>query len=118
MHPEIVHPIRLNGAPLSDRTLRGVFVFVLLYVGIFAVGALALVVDAAYTGHGLTPFEAVATAATTLGNVGPGVGFAGPFGSFAPFGDSSKLVMIALMWIGRLEILPVAVLLTRSYWRA
>jgi trk system potassium uptake protein len=28
------------------------------------------------------------------------------------------VVMIVLMWLGRLEIIPVAVLLTRAYWRA
>ena len=39
-------------------------------------------------------------------------------GSFEPFSDLSKVVMIVLMWIGRLEIIPVAVLLTRNYWRA
>jgi len=26
--------------------------------------------------------------------------------------------MIVLMWLGRLEIIPVAVLVTRAYWRA
>jgi Trk-type K+ transport system membrane component len=26
--------------------------------------------------------------------------------------------MIALMWIGRLELVPVVVLFTRAYWRA
>jgi trk system potassium uptake protein TrkH len=118
VHPEIVHPVRLNGSPIEDRTLRGVIVFVLLYVGLFAVGALALVVDAAYGNTNVSPFDAIAAAATTLGNVGPGFGFAGPFGSFDPFGDVSKGVMIVLMWAGRLEILPVFVLLTRTYWRA
>jgi trk system potassium uptake protein len=38
-------------------------------------------------------------------------------GSFEPFSDVSLGVMIVLMWVGRLEIIPVAVLLTRSYWR-
>jgi trk system potassium uptake protein TrkH len=38
-------------------------------------------------------------------------------GSFAPFSDLSTVVMILLMWIGRLELIPVLVLLTRSYWR-
>ena len=33
-------------------------------------------------------------------------------GSFDPFSDASKLVMIVLMWLGRLEIIPVAVLLS------
>jgi trk system potassium uptake protein TrkH len=39
-------------------------------------------------------------------------------GSFAPFSDVSKGIMISLMWIGRLELLPVIVLFTRAYWRA
>jgi Trk-type K+ transport system membrane component len=26
-------------------------------------------------------------------------------------------VMIALMWLGRLEIIPIVVLLSRHYWR-
>ena len=38
-------------------------------------------------------------------------------GSFDPFSDLSKLAMILLMWLGRLEIIPVAVLLSRHYWR-
>jgi trk system potassium uptake protein TrkH len=38
-------------------------------------------------------------------------------GSYAEFTDISKLVMTGLMYVGRLEILPVAVLLTRNYWR-
>jgi trk system potassium uptake protein TrkH len=38
-------------------------------------------------------------------------------GSYEPFSDFSKLVMALLMWIGRLEVLPVLVLLTRGYWR-
>jgi trk system potassium uptake protein len=38
-------------------------------------------------------------------------------GSYAPVGDVSKIAMIGLMWVGRLEIVPVVVLLTRHYWR-
>jgi trk system potassium uptake protein TrkH len=65
----------------------------------------------------LTPFEAIAAAATTLGGVGPGLGFAGPVGNFDPFSGLSKSILIVLMWVGRLEIIPVVVLFTRSYWR-
>jgi trk system potassium uptake protein len=118
VHPELVSPVRLNGRVVEDRALRGVNVFVLLYVGCFALGALGLMIDAARTDLALTPFEAVAAAATTIGNVGPGFGVAGPLGSFAEYGDPSKLILIVLMWLGRLEIIPVAVLLMRGFWRA
>ena len=65
----------------------------------------------------LGTLDSLAASATTLGNVGPGFGVAGPMGSFAPFGDVSTIAMIGLMWLGRLEIIPVVVLLTRHYWR-
>ena len=118
VHPEVVAAITLNGRAVDERTVRAVIAFVLLYVGIFAAGALVLSIDAAYTEARVTPFDAVAAAATTLGNVGPAWGFAGPMGSFEPFGTGSKLVMIALMWLGRLELIPVVVLFTKRYWRA
>ena len=118
MHPEVVAPIRLNGSAVNERTLRAVISFVLLYVGIFVAGATLLLLDSSRAGVELTPFDAIAAAATTLGNVGPAFGFAGPMGSFEPFSDVSTGIMIALMWLGRLEIIPIVVLFTRSYWRS
>jgi trk system potassium uptake protein TrkH len=118
VHPELVAPIRFNRAPVDERTLRALLAFVLLYVGIFALGTLALLTDAAFHGPSIRAIDAIAASATTLGNVGPAFGFAGPMGSFDGFSDVSKSIMIVLMWVGRLEIVPVVVLLTRSYWRA
>jgi trk system potassium uptake protein len=118
VHPELVAPVRLNQTIVDERTLRAVLAFVLLYIGLFAVGTLALMVDAARVDLDLRLIDAVAASATTLGNVGPAFGFAGPMGSFEPFSDVSKVILIMLMWLGRLEIIPIAVLLTRSYWRA
>ncbi|MDQ3778343.1 MAG: TrkH family potassium uptake protein [Actinomycetota bacterium] len=117
VHPEIVSRVRLNGVPVDERILRAVSSFVLLYVGVFALGTFALVADGARVDLDLRLLDAVAATATTLGNVGPAFGFAGPLGSFDPFSDVSKVLMIVLMWVGRLEIIPVAVLLSRRYWR-
>lgn len=118
VHPELVSPIWLNGVVVDERTLRAIMSFALLYIGIFVAGTVVITIDAAYNGPGVTPFEAISAVAATLGNVGPAVGFAGPFGSYAPFSDVSTVVLAALMWIGRIELIPVIVLLTRSYWRA
>lgn len=117
VHPEEVVPIRLNRRVLDERTLRAATVFVLLYVGIFVVGAGVIAVDTAFQGPDLGPIDAIAAAATTLGNVGPGLGIAGPVGTFEGFSDVSTAVMTILMWVGRLEVIPVVVLLTRRYWR-
>ena len=115
--PEVVLPVRLNGAPVDERTLRAVAAFVLLYVGAWAVGGAIIAVDSAIVDAGLGPLDSLTASATAIGNVGPGLGVTGPFGSFAPVGDVSKLTMIALMFLGRLEIIPVVVVLTRHYWR-
>jgi trk system potassium uptake protein TrkH len=118
VHPEIVAPVRLNNRVLDERSLRAVIAFVLLYFGSFAVGAFVLFADAARVDLELDTLTAVAASATCLGNIGPAFGFAGPMGSFDPFSDVSKLTLTALMWLGRIEIIPVVVLFTRAYWRA
>ncbi|MGH3036447.1 MAG: TrkH family potassium uptake protein [Gaiellaceae bacterium] len=118
VHREVIVPVRLNTAVVEDRALRGVVAFIVLYVGLFALGALGLLVDAKRAALEVASFEALGAAAACLGNVGPAFGFAGPFGSYEPFSDLSTGVLTGLMWLGRLEIIPVAVLLTRSYWRA
>lgn len=118
VHREIVVPVRANQRVVDERALRSAIVFVLLYLLTFAYGALALVVDARRAGAEIAVFEAIGAAAACLGNVGPAFGFAGPFGSYEPFSDFSTGVLTALMWLGRIEIVPLAVLLTRSYWRA
>ncbi|MBA2332510.1 MAG: TrkH family potassium uptake protein [Actinobacteria bacterium] len=117
VHPEVVLPVRLNRRVVDERTLRAIMSFILLYIGIFVVGAALLAIDAARTGLDLSVLDAVAAAATTLGNVGPGFGSAGPYGSFEPFSDFSTVVMIGLMWLGRLEVIPIVVLASRHYWR-
>ena len=117
VHPEEVVPIRLNRRILDERTIRAASVFILLYIGIFVAGAGVIAVDTAFQGPDLTPIDAIAAAATTLGNVGPGLGIAGPVGTFEGFSDVSTITMTILMWAGRLEVIPVVVLLTRRYWR-
>ena len=118
VHPEIVSRIRLNRAAVDERTLRAITSFVLIYIGLFIVGTLLLSLDAERVDFDLRLIDAIGVAATALGNVGPAFGPAGPGGSFEPFSDFSKLVLIGLMWLGRLEIIPIIVLFTRNYWRA
>jgi trk system potassium uptake protein TrkH len=120
VHREAILPIRFNRTVVDERTVRDILGFVVLYLVVFVAGALGLVVsEAVNTARpDLTWPEAISAAATTLGNIGPGLGFLGPMGSFESFAASSKGILVVLMWMGRLELIPVAVLLMRSYWRA
>ncbi len=117
IHPEVVDPVRLGDQVLDDATIRGIQAFTLLYLVIFAFATVAIILIGV-PAESLSPFEATSAVAATLGNVGPGVGLVGPMNNFLPFPRSSKLLMVFLMWTGRLEIFPVIILLTRSYWRS
>ena len=75
-------------------------------------------VDSSLQGVELTSFQSLADSASLLGGAGPGLGFAGPMGTFEPFSDVSTIVLTAEMYLGRLEIVPVLVLFAASYWRA
>ncbi len=116
IHPDAVRPVRMADEVVDEDTLRGVFVFVLTFLIIFAVSTVVLFLDAHRVGLDLSAIEAVSAAIATLGNVGPGVGIVGPMNSFEPFSNAAKLYMAFLMWIGRLEVLSVLVILTPSFW--
>nr|WP_254545299.1 TrkH family potassium uptake protein [Halomarina sp. BND7] len=118
VHPEAVRPVRLGGQVIDERAIRGIFAFTLLYVSLFFVSVVVLLVDAERIGYALSAFEAMSAVASTLGNVGPGFGSLGPMQNYLGFSGFSKLYMVFLMWVGRLEIIPVLVLLTGAYWRS
>ncbi|ELY94194.1 cation transporter [Natrialba hulunbeirensis JCM 10989] len=118
IHPEAVRPVRMNGQVLDEDAIRGIYAFTLLYVAIFLVGILLLAVDTARIGYDIGTIDLVSASIATLGNIGPGFGVVGPMAGYGDFPESSKLLMILYMWIGRLELFPVLVLLTRAYWRS
>ncbi|MCL9813672.1 TrkH family potassium uptake protein [Natranaeroarchaeum aerophilus] len=109
-HPDAVRPVRLGGNIVSEDAVRGIVAFTLLYLLLFAVSAVLISLDSARIGYQLTALEAISASLATIGNIGPGFGSLGPFGSYLQFSDASKLLMIFLMWVGRLEIVPVLAL--------
>ncbi|MFC6733379.1 MULTISPECIES: TrkH family potassium uptake protein [unclassified Haladaptatus] len=117
VHPEAISPVRLGGLAVDERAIRGIYAFTLLYVLIFFLGVLFVLVDMTRVQSSLSVLEVMSAVAATLGNVGPGFGAVGPMNNYLVFTQESKLLMVFLMWVGRLEIFPVLVLLTSAYWR-
>ncbi len=116
-HPELLYPVRINGVVIDQQTLLAVISFVLIYLAVFVLGTAVLAIESSVRGPDFGPLGLIFASASTLANAGVGLGAAGTAGSFAAFGDPSTLAMTGLMWLGRLEIVPVVVLLRRSYWR-
>ncbi len=112
--PDVVQPVRLGGTVIDEDAVRGIMVFTVLYILLFGLASVFLALDTARIGIQLTALEAVSAWLATLVNIGPGFGRLGPFGSYLFFSDASKLLMIFLMWIGRLEIVPVLAVFVSS----
>lgn len=110
-HPKSTMKVKLNGRPLEHETLRGITVFFIAYILIFAVALLIISLD---NFDFTTNFTAVAA---TLGNIGPGLAHVGPFGSYADFSTLSKLVLTLVMITGRLEIFPILILFSKKTWK-
>ncbi len=110
-HPKSMVKVKYNGKVLEHETLRGINVFFVAYMLIFGVALLIISLD---NFDFTTSFTAVAA---TLGNIGPGLAKVGPTCSFALFSPLSKVVFTIAMIIGRLEIFPILVLLSKKTWK-
>jgi trk system potassium uptake protein TrkH len=106
-HPNVVQPVRLSGSIVDEDAIRGILVFTVLYIVLFMISAVFISLDTARIGIRLTALESMSASLATIGNIGPGFGRLGPFGNYEFFSDASKLLMVFLMWVGRLEIVPV-----------
>jgi trk system potassium uptake protein TrkH len=84
------------------------------FVGIWLM--LLFVGTAAIAAFGSDVFTSFSAAAVTLGNIGPGLAGVSHANGFAGFSPAAKLIMVALMVLGRLEIYTALVILTPSFW--
>lgn len=118
VHPAAVQPLRIGDTILDETGVRAIFGFVAIYLLLFFFGTALVTLDAAQAGVDITVIEAMSGVASCVGNVGPALGDLGPFGSYLALPPTTKLFLAFLMWVGRLEIIPVLVLFTGTYWRS
>ena len=112
--PNAVHTVRFGDNVISETVVRKIAVFTLLYFVLYGIATVFFMLN--YNGT-LTTLEAMSASIATLGNIGPGFGALGPFGDYLHFPGETKLVMVFLMLIGRLEIVPVLAIFTGLFWR-
>ena len=86
--------------------------FIFLYILIF------FILTALLSVNGLNFVTAISAAATSISNVGPGLGeVIGPNGNFSNLNNFSKWILSVGMILGRLELFAVLVLFIPSFWR-
>jgi trk system potassium uptake protein len=110
-HPNALAPIKLNGKVVSESTNNSILSFVILYLFLFLIGTVIVVAT------GVDPVTSASSVATCMAGIGPGLGQVGPMSNFAHMPEVSKVVLSLLMIIGRLEIITVFTIFSRSFWK-
>ena len=111
LHPNRVSVITIDGQPVDERAITSAQAFQTAYLLILMAGTLVVSLDV------LDFTESFVTTLTCISNVGPSLGALGPTANFSPLSPFSKLVLSLIMLMGRLELMPLLVLLSPSTWR-
>ncbi len=110
--PNAVLSVFVGGKAVPDSVVRAVAGFFILYLSTWALGTIALSLN------GPDLVTSATASAASIGNIGPGLNAVGPTQNFAFWSPADKLLMILLMWMGRLEIYSIAALFSRAFWRS
>lgn len=112
IHPTAILPIKLQGSPVANQVVFAVQVFVMLYINSIIVLTLVLVAS------GLDFISAFSATIACINNAGPGLNQVGPATNYSVLTDFQTWVCTFAMLLGRLELMTVFVLFTRTFWRA
>lgn len=111
LHPSAVIPVRISGKAIEQSIVYNVLAFIMIYILVFLVGVTLL---SSMNVDFDTAFGAVAT---SLGNVGPGIGDVSPVDNFSAMPMGGKWLLGFLMLLGRLELFTVLMLLSPHFWK-
>lgn len=111
LHPSAIMPVRISGKAIEQNIVFNVLAFIMIYILVFLVGVTVL---SSMNVDFDTAFGAVAT---SLGNVGPGIGEVGPVNNFSGMPVAGKWLLSFLMLLGRLELFTVLMLLAPHFWK-
>ncbi len=111
LHPRAVEVMTMDKKRVSSDVIRGTTAFLIVYIALLGTSILLISLD------GYDTMTTVSSAFATLNNIGPGMSaMVGPMGNYSEFSVLSKLMMIANMLFGRLELFPMLLLLRPSTW--
>ncbi len=111
IHPNAVRPVRLEGKVLDRNVVRSVNSYFIIYVFLIVLSVFIVSLD------GFDMETNISAVFATFNNIGPGLSRVGPYLNFAEFSPLAKLVLIFDMIAGRLEIIPMLMLVYPKTWR-
>lgn len=111
--PRVVRPVKINGKIIDGRDAFEV----LSYVALYCLIALASILALSFFETDLRLSETITSVVSSLNNVGPGFGRAGPAENYGFMNGVSKTFLGVLMIMGRLEFYAVLALFMPSLWK-
>ena len=112
IHPNAVLPVKINGQSVADARITALFAFFTLF------GLMMIITTGFMIITGVDPVNAITIGLSCVSNVGPSLSNnVGPVMSWVGMADYVKWALCLLMLMGRLEIMTVLVLFTRSFWK-
>jgi trk system potassium uptake protein TrkH len=117
IHPRGVFVTRVGKSPVPDVIVEAIQTFFLLYMFAFMTGTFLLAIIGSMGDPQLDVITTVSAVASSIGNVGPGLGLVGPTETYLVVPALGKWLLAALMIVGRLEILPILILFNPELWR-
>ena len=111
INPCKVMAIRSGGRIMDETVVTNTGAYLAAYMFIMVISILAIGIDGQSVETNITAVFAC------LNNIGPGLDAVGPTCNFGIFSNFSKIILSLNMLLGRLEIFPFLVLLSRSTWR-
>ena len=112
IYPKGVFVLKYDRNPIDNKFISSIISFIYMYLVIF------FFITALLSLTGLDFITSISGAATSISNVGPGLGsIIGPNGDFSPLPDVSKWILSVGMILGRLELFAILVLFLPSFWR-
>jgi len=112
IYPKGIFVLKYNQNPIDNKFISSIISFIYMYLIIF------FFITALLSLTGLDFVTSISGAATSISNVGPGLGsIIGPNGDFSSLPDASKWILSLGMILGRLELFAILVLFLPSFWR-
>ena len=112
IYPKGVFVLKYNRNPVDKKFIASIISFIYMYLIIF------FIITALLSLTGLDFITSISGAATSISNVGPGLGsLIGPNGNFSALPEISKWILTLGMILGRLELFAILVLFLPSFWK-
>ncbi|MDO5852469.1 MAG: TrkH family potassium uptake protein [Thermoplasmata archaeon] len=111
VHTNAVYAVKMDGKTVDDSLIQSTLVVFMMYMMTLTIAAVVFMI------YGYDIVDSFGLSISAVSNGGMGFGNFGPTGNYHDLSTDLKAILIALMWIGRLEVVTAVVMFTPGFWK-